>query len=339
MSTNYSKPFMTYEEQIDRLQSNYGLGIPDRDLAINLLKTISYYDLINGYKECFLSEDERFQEGINIVDLFIFKMFDKNIQNVLFKYSVYVENTFKTKLAYTLAKNHGVHTDDYINENILLNPSDQERLSKRNKTLKTIRKISRKISPDNIPTLHYITNHNHIPPWILFKNTNFNDVIDLYSFLKFEDKLEIANDCLKSEKVNNHDKIELLKTTISIVRRFRNKIAHNAKVFNYTTSLNEINISCIINFLPPNYIYRSDSKNYYGINDLFAMISSLVLLLDNNFLTLSLINELRAIFDKSNNDFTNTINRYIDTAHLPRDINRRLDVLYNSLYNSIFKSV
>ena len=57
MSTNYSKPFMTYEEQIDRLQSNYGLGIPDRDLAINLLKTISYYDLINGYKECFMSEE------------------------------------------------------------------------------------------------------------------------------------------------------------------------------------------------------------------------------------------------------------------------------------------
>ena len=337
MSTNYSKPFLTYEQQIDRLQNHYGLEIPDRDLAINLLKTISYYDLINGYKECFMF-NEKFQAGVNIIDLFIFKMFDKNIQNILFKYSVYVENTFKTKLAYMLAKNHGVHIDQYLDVNIMSYPKYKKRLKKRNLTLDTIRNISNNYNSD-MPTLHYIENHNHVPPWILFKNTNFNDVIDLYSYLKFHDKLEIANDYLKSDKVSDHDKIELLKTTISIVRRFRNKIAHNAKVFNHTTHLNKINISCIIKFLPPNYVHGNDLKNNYGINDLFSMINSLVLLLDNNFLVLSLIDEIRAIFDRENPAFTTTINRYIDAAHLPKDINRRLDVLYKSVYDSTFKDI
>ena len=42
MSTNYSKPFMTYEEQIDRLQSNYGLGIPDRDTYMNLTNHVFF---------------------------------------------------------------------------------------------------------------------------------------------------------------------------------------------------------------------------------------------------------------------------------------------------------
>ena len=265
-------------------------------------------------------------------------MFDKNIQNVLFKYSVYVENIFKTKLAYTLAKNHGEHTDQYLNVNIMIYTTNEKRLEKRDLTLNTIRNISINDNSD-MPTLHYIKNHNHVPPWILFKNTNFNDVIDLYSYLKFYDKLEIANDYLKSKEVNDHDEVELLKTTISIVRRFRNKIAHNAKVFNHTTPLNRINISCIIKFLPPNYIYRSDSINNYGINDLFSMISSLVLLLDNNFLVLSLIDEIRAIFDRENPAFTTTINRYIDAAHLPKDINRRLDVLYKSVYDSTFKDI
>ena len=337
MSTDYSKPFLTYEEQIDRLQNNYGLEIPDRDFAINLLKTISYYDLINGYKECFMSEEGRFHANISIFDLFVLKTFDKNIQNILFKYSVYVENTFKTKLAYTLAKNHGVHTEQYLNANIMKNPHNKKKLAKRDEILNAILYTSNKSS--EMPTLHYRNKHNHVPPWILFKNTTFNNVIDLYSYLKLDDKLEIANDYLKSKKINDENKTELLKTTITIVRKFRNKIAHNAKVFNHTTELNRINIKWIIYFFPSNYIYNNDDKNNYGVNDLFSMINSLILLLDNNLLVLSLIEEIKALFDVGNYSYKDTINRYIYAAHLPKDINRRLDVLHKSINDLTFKDI
>ena len=43
------KPFRTYDEQIDLLQDR-GLCITDREFANHALSTISYYDLINGYK-------------------------------------------------------------------------------------------------------------------------------------------------------------------------------------------------------------------------------------------------------------------------------------------------
>ena len=50
------KPFRTYDEQIDLLQDR-GLCITDREFANHALSTISYYDLINGYKNIFMKDD------------------------------------------------------------------------------------------------------------------------------------------------------------------------------------------------------------------------------------------------------------------------------------------
>ena len=34
------------------------------------------------------------------------------------------------------------------------------------------------------PTNYYVEMHNHVPPWILFKNISFGDSINLYNVLK-----------------------------------------------------------------------------------------------------------------------------------------------------------
>ena len=61
----YDKPFKTYREQIDILKNRYGLIIEDEDFAEAALKSLTYYDLVNGYKDCFM-EKERFIEGMTI---------------------------------------------------------------------------------------------------------------------------------------------------------------------------------------------------------------------------------------------------------------------------------
>ena len=140
MEENYSKPFKTYEEQLEILKNRYRLNILDDEFALKLLKTVSYYDLINGSKECFFKENgEIFEEWVDINHLFSFKILDRNIQNILFKYSVYVENTFKTSLAYTLAKNYGIETEKYLDENNFQIFSNPKRMDKRNKTLEIIK--------------------------------------------------------------------------------------------------------------------------------------------------------------------------------------------------------
>lgn len=76
--------------------------------------------LFNGYKDCFM-EKERFIEGMTIDFIYLFSLVDKGIQSILFKYSTIVENSFKTKLAYVLAENLGVHQDEYLNERCFIN--------------------------------------------------------------------------------------------------------------------------------------------------------------------------------------------------------------------------
>ena len=46
------KPFLTYDQQIDKLIKK-GLTVNDKDHAIELLKNNSYFSLISGYKEPF----------------------------------------------------------------------------------------------------------------------------------------------------------------------------------------------------------------------------------------------------------------------------------------------
>lgn len=326
MEENYSKPFKTYEEQLKILKNRYKLNISDDKFALKLLKTVSYYDLINGSKECFFKENEEiFEEGVDINHLFSFKILDRNIQNILFKYSVYVENTFKTNLAYTLAKNYGIEIEKYLDENNFKIFSNSDRMDKRNKTLEIIKEAQ---FLENNPTFHYKKNHNHIPPWILFKNVNFTDSIDLFTFFKRKDKLEIVKEYFEQDIQNNEadEMIELLKTTISIVRKFRNKIAHNAKVITYKTE-NRITLRNLIPNMPSNFIYRTDYRNNIGINDLFAMISSLILLLNNDVLALHLSQELRVVFDTTNTLNALLIEKYKKVTNLPNDIEKRLDKL------------
>ena len=63
--------------------------------------------------------DGIFKNFVSIEYLYMFYLFDKNFQNIVFKYSLFVENFFKTKLAYVLAESFGVDTKDYLaNKNL-----------------------------------------------------------------------------------------------------------------------------------------------------------------------------------------------------------------------------
>ena len=138
----------------------------------------------------------------------------------------------------------------------------------------------------------------NIPAWILFKNVNFTDIIDLYSFFKLEDKLEIAKEyCNNASQLKDEELVELLKNSITIVRKFRNRIAHNLKVITYRAKGNNLKLKNIKNFLPNQFIGKNDYKNKIGINDLFSMISSITFLLKNETLIFQMFSELKADFN------------------------------------------
>lgn len=98
------RPFLTFNQQIEKLQEEYNLIINNYEFSIEALSSFSYYDLINGYQDIYM-ENKVYKEGITLELLCATHMFNKNIQGVLFKYATYTENSFKTLLSHVIAHN------------------------------------------------------------------------------------------------------------------------------------------------------------------------------------------------------------------------------------------
>lgn len=89
----YDKPFLDYGEIIEKLKVDYNLEITNkRILEKEFFKTISYCDLINGYKDCFMING-KFQNK-NILTLFNFSYLDKRFQNILFMLKIFLKQNF-----------------------------------------------------------------------------------------------------------------------------------------------------------------------------------------------------------------------------------------------------
>ena len=49
-----AKTFLTYQQQLQILEQDKQLSIPNHDYAKQMLEEISYYSLIGGYKSLFM---------------------------------------------------------------------------------------------------------------------------------------------------------------------------------------------------------------------------------------------------------------------------------------------
>lgn len=329
----YDKPFLTYDEQIKRLEENYNLHISDYDFAKTVLSTISYHNLINGYKDIFTKNDT-LSYDIDIVYLYVLYKFDRDFQNILLKYSIYVENYFKTKMAYSVAKNIGVDHTEYLNSHHYIKAYDRKKtLSSVLLNLKST--YDKKNNYVNQPTKHYKKNKNHIPPWILFKNANFTDIIDLYSFLNKEAKDDVCRQYRFFTGSRDSEK-ELLKNSITIVRKFRNKIAHDLKFVSFKLPKDERLVINDVVKIPDLSLLANhkDLKKYNrGSNDILAMIVSIYILLDDKYTCAEFINELFSFLNsKLSQDNHDTIwEYYCQLTNLPDDLPIRLGKFFNRL--------
>lgn len=330
MEKIYDKPFKSYEEQLNKLKMDYKLKIEDEKYALKMLRTISYYNIVNGYKECFM-ENGIFKEEVTFNNIIVMIMFEKFLVTVLFKYSTYVEDIFKTRLAYTIAKNISVDENEYLKSKYYnQNKTKKNRSKKFYQTIADIKGII--ISPD-YPTKHYKNKHNHIPPWILFKNVYFNNVIDLFSFLKLDMQKEIIKEYSELYLLNLDDNIKVknIKKMLTIVRKFRNKIAHNAKVFNYQVPKKQEIIFKEVSKLFPSFLWNiKDFKKSRGIGDLYSAILCIYFLLEEKTLRKMFITELNSVFYnfESIGDLKLV---YLKSSNLPENIKNRLEFLLKNL--------
>jgi hypothetical protein len=317
---NYDKPFKTYQEQIHHLADKYGLIIKDTGFAEHALKTMSYYDLINGYQDSMMING-RYRPGITIEFLYRFHLFDKGFQNIIFPRIMLIENYFKSILSHCIAENFGVDERFYLdrsNYNYASRNIDCQHL------LDDIKRIFTQQYPP-MPTRFYKTSHNHIPPWILFKNISFGNSINLFRVLRPPQKNTIANTLLPTNALRKSAKIAFLISGLNLIRKCRNMIAHNLKFVTFHANRFDALQTTTLNTLLPPPLTKLDSQYpKLGNRDLYAAILFIHQILGTRFLRhlflIDLINYLSSTSDRYN---TSLFTQYSAITKLPPDLLRR----------------
>ena len=306
------------EQQIEILKEK-GLIIKDTALGKQILQHFNFFDIIKVYKNLFIVNNV-FVKNTTIEKVFLFYHYDRGIQNILFKYSVYIERIFKNRLAEILSQEIGITKQEYLNiENYTVRNNNNLIL---NNTLKEIR------------DMEGISEH----PSILLKKITFSKTINLYNFLneKLKEKMIYFNykDNEKQQAKN------LFRNSLYIIRRYRNEIAHSMDFINYRAEryiifrylkkiLNEYGYIKLMN--------KNDySKRQRGSNDIFSMILSIILLLGNEFLRIEMLKELEMFINKENKE---KFKSYAEITNLPDNFLDRLqETLKEKKNNYLFRS-
>lgn len=252
------KGFKTIDEQIEILKEK-GLIIEDETETKEILLRENYF-FINGYRILLMNSyaDKKFVVGATFRELYSIFLFDRYFRNILFKNIMIVENQLKSVISYQLSRKYGYQDKEYLNPK---NFTQDKEKSRRVRDL--IDKMKRQIRVNgahHMATMHYINNYGYIPLWVLVKVLSFGIVCELYSILKQEDKLAIAD-------IFNLN-IEYLENFLPILANYRNLCAHEDVVYEHRTEKNILSTTYHEKLKIP----RMDEEYIYGKNDIFAIL-------------------------------------------------------------------
>lgn len=298
------KPFKTYSQQIEILKKR-NLTIDDTEYAEHLLKTYSYYDLVNGNLDRLMvhRHPDKFQDGISIQDLVKIRITEDRIKSIFLKQILMIEKSFKTSLSYYISKNFGVDSNPggYLTKRHYSNA----RGNIVSKTMKNLRNIrdggirnhkGKLINPytQGDPIIYYREHHNHIPPWILVEELTLGQTIYWYKSLKETGKTTIDDELLHLPRELSQDQMaNLFLDSMNVLREFRNFFAHNS-VLSHMQSKAELDLTL---FLQPhenevNLVYNIPN-NLSNSHNLVACFLSILILSKDFVQTKIFINELK----------------------------------------------
>ena len=103
----HKKPFLDYQAQIKYLKQKQ-LVINDEVSATTALEKVSYYGLINGYKDIFKDPaTNSFYPGTTFEDIYNLYLFDAELRDVFLKYILIFEKHVKSSISYHFSDTYG----------------------------------------------------------------------------------------------------------------------------------------------------------------------------------------------------------------------------------------
>ena len=188
-----------------------------------------------------------------------------------------MENNLKSIIAYKLSKKYGIREKDYLKPSNF--SQDIKKVRQVNDVLNKIKRQIKLNGRQHSATLHYISNYGYVPLWILVKLLSFGMINELYSILKPDDKLAIA-------EYYNLD-VETLGIYIALLSNYRNLCAHEDIVYDHRTQKEIPDTRYHMELDIP----TTNDEYIYGKDDIFAVVIMLKCMLTESDFT-DFVNEV-----------------------------------------------
>lgn len=217
MKITYTKPALTFKEQIAQLKSR-GLIIENETLAFQTLNHISYYRL-SAFIYPFLSDKSNhiFKNNTRFNDIIKLYNFDRELRILLLDAIERIEISLRTNMIYVLSHKYGAFW--VSNKNLFYNTAQYE---------KDLLKLSEELKRSDERFLKHFFNKysDSIPPaWISFEITSFGLLSLFFKNLKSQkDQKEISN-----RYGLNHI---VFSSWFHSLTYIRNVCAHHARIWN-----------------------------------------------------------------------------------------------------------
>ena len=326
---NYDKPFQTYEQLLKIMEDRH-IIINDREFAIQALINYSYYGIINGYKNTFLQmpNTDNFIPGTTFEQLYTLHLIDTSLNNIIFKYILFLEKALKSRLSYLVAENYGVYTDpndlkcadesDYLCRKYYSNSTKRR--------TNVLRKLKDHLSLDakSPIMIKYLKKKNHFPPLIITTNIQYVLAIEWYNILTSADKKTVCDSFISSGLLPDDQAKEFVRKTFELTKEYRNKIAHGNRTFSIL-SLPQLPKHQLLT-LTFNAVSEEEYNNRMGQNDTMAVILALIIMLSDKYLIANFRHELSNILMPYSKTIFNN-KTIFEIFGFPNDLFDRLDTL------------
>ena len=220
------KGYRSYSEQLDMLQFEKGLLIPDRSSAEAILRNISYYSLIGGYKEPFNHKPSgKYLRGVTFDEIYEFYRFDENLRSVFLKYILHVERHMKSSISYYFCEKHGSLQSEY------LNPANFDHSPKNTRAVNRL--IATMTSAVSLPSrypyiVHHVKSHCNVPLWVGVNAMTFGSISAFYQYMSNDLQVKVSKEFPSMSEKQLHQMITML-------AKCRNVCAHNERLYSFRT--------------------------------------------------------------------------------------------------------
>lgn len=226
---NSDKYFLTYNQQMRRLRDSKHI-LCNGSAGKNILVRSGYFNIVNGYKNPFISGTDAagnhtYISGTSINQLQAVKRFADQLRSFLLRYITQVEEETRALTAYKFDScNSNGEVPWYSADAYSPNRSLQDKMS-------VISKAYRELSESKLDYVKfYMDNHKQIPTWIVLKVVNFSTFIDIVRF----SKTDVPHSLCKLYGLlddTGRPNVKLLIGSLHWMRKIRNSCAHNERVY------------------------------------------------------------------------------------------------------------